>query len=45
MPDPLLTFLDDRSALLRQVAELGDFQPRFHHQHGPDLRKAELSLR
>ena len=27
MPDPLLTFLDDRSALLRQVLKLGDFQP------------------
>ena len=27
MPDPLLMFLDDRSALLRQVGELGDFQP------------------
>ena len=27
MPDPLSTFLDDRSALLRQVAQLGDFRP------------------
>lgn len=27
MPDPLLTFLEDRSALIRQVAGLGDFQP------------------
>ena len=27
MPDLLSVFLDDRSVLLRQVAELGDFQP------------------
>jgi hypothetical protein len=27
MPDPLSACLDDRSALLRQFAELGDFQP------------------
>ena len=27
MPDPLTPLLDDRSALLRQIAELGDFQP------------------
>ena len=27
MPDPRLAFLDARSALLRQVAELDDFQP------------------
>jgi hypothetical protein len=27
MPDPLLVLIDERSALLRQVAELGDFQP------------------
>ena len=27
MPNQLSVFLDDRTALLRQVAELGDFQP------------------
>ncbi len=27
MPDPLSTLIDERSALLRQVSELGDFQP------------------
>ena len=27
MPDELSLFLDERTALLRQVAELGDFQP------------------
>ena len=27
MPDPLPALVDDRSALLRQIAELGDFQP------------------
>ena len=27
MPDPLSDFVDDRSALLRQIFELGDFQP------------------
>ena len=27
MPDPLSAFVDDRSALLRQISELGDFQP------------------
>ena len=27
MPDPLFTLIDERSALLTQVAELGDFQP------------------
>lgn len=27
MIDPLLTLLDDRSKLLRQFSELGDFQP------------------
>jgi hypothetical protein len=27
MPDPLQAFLDDRSSLLRQISELGDFQP------------------
>ena len=27
MPDPLSVLIDERSALLRQVAELGDFQP------------------
>jgi len=27
MSDPLLALIDERSALLRQVAELGDFQP------------------
>ena len=27
MSDPLLVLIDERSALLRQVAELGDFQP------------------
>ena len=27
MPDPLSSFLDDRSSLLRQISELGDFQP------------------
>ena len=27
MPDPLAAFVDDRSALLRQISELGDFQP------------------
>src|SRR5664279_5857368 len=27
MPDPLSALIDERSALLRQVAELGDFQP------------------
>lgn len=27
MSDPLATLLDDRSTLLRQISELGDFQP------------------
>jgi len=27
MPDPLSVAIDERSALLRQVSELGDFQP------------------
>ena len=27
MPDPLPALVDDRSALLRQTAELSDFQP------------------
>ncbi len=27
MPDPLSALVDERSALLRQFAELGDFQP------------------
>jgi hypothetical protein len=27
MPDPLPDLLDDRSTVLRQIAELGDFQP------------------
>jgi hypothetical protein len=27
MPDPLSALIDERSALLRQVSELGDFQP------------------
>lgn len=27
MPDPLSAFVDDRSALLQQVSQLGDFQP------------------
>ena len=27
MPDHLSAFVDDRSALLRQISELGDFQP------------------
>jgi len=27
MPDPLSAFVDDRSALLQQISELGDFQP------------------
>src|SRR6266705_2447372 len=27
MPDSLSTFVDDRSALLQEVSELGDFQP------------------
>ena len=27
MPDPLTALVDDRSTLLRQIAELGDFQP------------------
>jgi hypothetical protein len=27
MPDPLPALVDDRSTLLRQIAELGDFQP------------------
>jgi hypothetical protein len=27
MPDPLSTLIDERSALLRQVSQLGDFQP------------------
>src|ERR1017187_10055840 len=27
MPDPLPPLVDDRSTLLRQIAELGDFQP------------------
>lgn len=27
MPDQLSAFADDRSALLRQISELGDFQP------------------
>ena len=27
MPDPLSVLIDERSALLTQVAELGDFQP------------------
>jgi hypothetical protein len=27
MNDPLTTLVDDRAALLRQIAELGDFQP------------------
>ena len=27
MPDPLPALVDDRSDLLRQIAELGDFQP------------------
>jgi hypothetical protein len=27
MPDPLSPLVDDRSAILRQIAELGDFQP------------------
>jgi hypothetical protein len=27
MTDPLSTLIDDRSSLLRQISELGDFQP------------------
>jgi hypothetical protein len=27
LPDPLTPLLDDRSALLRQITEIGDFQP------------------
>jgi hypothetical protein len=27
MPDPLSSLIDERSTLLRQVSELGDFQP------------------
>jgi len=27
MPDPLSALVDDRSTLLRQISELGDFQP------------------
>ena len=27
MTDPLWTLIDDRSTLLRQISELGDFQP------------------
>lgn len=27
MPNPLSTFVDDRSNLLQQISELGDFQP------------------
>lgn len=27
MPDPLSPLVDDRSAILRQISELGDFQP------------------
>src|SRR5580704_16107473 len=27
MPDPLPPLVDDRSAILRQISELGDFQP------------------
>jgi hypothetical protein len=27
MPDPLSPLLDDRSAVLQQISELGDFQP------------------
>ena len=27
MPDPLSVLVDDRSTLLRQISELGDFQP------------------
>lgn len=27
MPDPLPTLVDDRSTLLQQISELGDFQP------------------
>jgi hypothetical protein len=27
MPDPLAALIDERSTLLRQVSELGDFQP------------------
>jgi len=27
MTDPLVALVDDRSALLRQISELGDFQP------------------
>jgi hypothetical protein len=27
MPDPLSALIDDRSALLQQVSQLGDFQP------------------
>jgi hypothetical protein len=27
MPDPLSAFLDNRSSLLQQISELGDFQP------------------
>ena len=27
MPDPLSPLVDDRSAVLRQISELGDFQP------------------
>ena len=29
MPDPLSPLVDDRSAVLRQISELGDFQPGF----------------
>src|SRR5260370_7843455 len=27
MPDPLSLLIDDRSAILQQISELGDFQP------------------
>ena len=27
MPDPLAAFVDEKSSLLRQISELGDFQP------------------
>ena len=27
MPDPLSAFVDQRSTLLQQISELGDFQP------------------
>jgi hypothetical protein len=45
MSDPLFALVDERSALLRQVSELGDFQPGSISSPTRKCGKTYLSLR